>query len=449
MTGTFVLPFGRMIIGGRDTGMEAAVLILFCVILIVFVVLDLSILPALLLGLALFLLYGRKKGFSFRSLSGMCLEGVRTVGNIMLILLIIGILTAMWRASGCIPAIVYYASGLIHPKIFILVTFLLCVLVSLLTGTAFGTAATMGTICASIAVSMNLPLFWVGGAVLAGAFFGDRCSPLSTSALLVGTVTKTDIYTNIRHMVRTAAVPFALTCIVYAIAGFFIVTDGPMPDVKALFVPSFSISPLCLLPAAVIFILAPFRIKIRVIMLISAGIAVIVALFTQEVSPGALLSFALSGYRTQSPALSAMLDGGGITSMLRSACIICIASCYAGLFRHLGLLDFLHTLVDKTDSRLGHYATVLLVSLPVSAISCNQTLAIMLTNQVTAALPVTDQERALNLEDSVVVTAPLIPWSIASAVPLASVGAPSLSILAACYLFLLPVWRLIRKQVIK
>ena len=101
----------------------------------------------------------------------------------------------------------------------LLASFLLCCLVSFLTGTSFGSAATIGVICMTMADSMGIPSIYTGGAILAGIFFGDRCSPVSTSALLVSELTKTDLFSNIRNMLRSALVPFALCCIIYAQLG--------------------------------------------------------------------------------------------------------------------------------------------------------------------------------------------------------------------------------------
>ena len=186
---------------------EWFVLALFCMGLLLCLALDVSMIWALTGGLALFLLYGRHKGFSRRELADMVLEGVKTVSNILIAMCLIGAMTALWRAAGTVSAIVSYASVLIRPEIFLLMTFLLNALVSVLTGTSFGTAATMGVICVTMGAALGIDLRLIGGAVLSGAFVGDRCSPVSTSALLVAAVTGTDLYDNIRRMLRTALVP--------------------------------------------------------------------------------------------------------------------------------------------------------------------------------------------------------------------------------------------------
>ena len=138
--------------------------------------------------------------------------------------------------------------------------FLLNCLVSVLTGTAFGTVATMGVICMSIAQTLGVHPAVSGGAILSGIFFGDRCSPVSTSALLVAELTDTDIYANIRNMIATSLVPFFLACGIYAAAGAFVGQDQKSAvDIEALFSRRFSLGWVTVLPAAAILILSFFR----------------------------------------------------------------------------------------------------------------------------------------------------------------------------------------------
>ena len=198
---------------------ELTVLAVFAAALILCIVLDLSVLTALVFGFFLFLGYGLYRKHSLREMLSMAFSGIKTVKNILITFLLIGIITAVWRAGGTIPCIVYHAAGFCDPRAMVLITFLLCGMISCLTGTAFGTAATMGVICVTMAGSMGIPILLTGGAVLAGSFFGDRCSPMSTSALLVSTLTKTDLFRNIRGMVKTSLVPFFLSCVIFALMG--------------------------------------------------------------------------------------------------------------------------------------------------------------------------------------------------------------------------------------
>ena len=174
-----------------------AAIVLFCLALMACLVLRANILYALLAGLVIFTLNGRQQGFSWKELGKMIGAGVKTSASVLLVFPLIGMLTALWRASGTLPFIICCAVDLIRPQILLLMTFLLNCGVSMLTGTAFGTAATMGTICVSVGMSMGMDPVLLGGAMLSGVFFGDRCSPVSTSALLVSELTETNIYDNI------------------------------------------------------------------------------------------------------------------------------------------------------------------------------------------------------------------------------------------------------------
>lgn len=419
---------------------ELTVLSLFAVSLVFCISLDISILAALVFGFFLFFGYGLYKKHTVREMAGMAFSGIKTVKNILITFILIGIITAIWRACGTIPYIVYHATKVCSPHGMVLITFLLCCLISALTGTAFGTAATMGVICVTMSGSMGIPLLYSGGAVLAGSFFGDRCSPMSTSALLVSTLTKTDLYRNIGRMVKTSIVPFLITCGIYAFLGMDAGTDSDITQIQALFADSFALHPAALIPAAVIIVFSCFRINVKITMGISILCGMAVAFFIQGISPGQLLEIAIWGYQPRLPEVATLLSGGGVQSMVKVFCIVCLSSCYSGMFNGTGLLDSFRSSLNRLSSRILPFGCILVTSIITVMVSCNQTLAIMLTHQLCMDTEPDPETMASHLENTTVVIAPLIPWSIAGAVPLATVGAPTISILAACYLYLLPIW---------
>lgn len=422
--------------------MELLVLSLFCVCLVVCVVIDQSILLALGAGLLLFFGYGRYKGVGWRELVRSALSGVKSVRNILIAFVLIGMLTALWRDAGTIPTIVSYAANLIHPSIFVLMTFLLNCLVSVLTGTAFGASATMGVICVTMANTMGVSLVFTGGAVLAGAYFGDRCSPVSTSAMLVAELTKTDVLSNIKGMVRTCIVPFVAACGVYAVLGMLTQGEGQTPDLRGVFEREFDISWTCLLPAVVILILPMMKVGVKKAMAASVLTALPIALAVQGTKISELPRLLIMGYEAAGEDVGAMLNGGGIISMVRVGAIVCLSSSYSGLFRVSGLLDGARGVVAALARRTTPYIATLCTAIGANMISCNQTLGIMLTHQLCAEAEKDNRNMAIHLEDTAVVIAPLIPWSIAGAVSLSAAGAPLAGMAAACYLYLLPLWRL-------
>ncbi len=410
--------------------------------LLLCILFDFSILYALVAGLVLFLLYGKKKGFSWKELGKMSLSGVKKVKNVLISFFFIGILTAVWRDAGTIPTIVCYAANVIRPSVFLVMTFLLNCLVSCLTGTAFGTSATMGVICATVAAAIEIDPVLVGGAVLSGAYFGDRCSPVATSALLVAQLTHTNIFTNIKNMLRTCIFPFIITCVFYTLLGILSDHSGEIPDLKAIFGSEFTLHPVTLLPAAAIIVLSLFKVNVRITMTASILISIPISLFIQHTSPGDLPMLMLNGFTSENAQVNAILSGGGIVSMLRAGAIVCLSSSYSGIFKKTGLLDGAKDAISTLSARTTPYIAMLCAATVSSIIACNQTLTIMLTHQLCSHIEKDDESKAIHLEDTAVLIPALIPWSTAAAVPIASVGCSPVCIVFAFFPYILPLWRL-------
>ena len=426
--------------------MEVLTIGIFCALLIICIITGKSILYALLAGLIIFGLYGKKQGYSWRQISRMALQGAWKVKNILLTFILIGMLTALWRQAGTIPAIICYTVHLIKPSTFLLMTFLLNCLISVLTGTALGTAATIGVVCATMASALGIPSWMTGGAILSGVYFGDRCSPVSTSALLVAELTETGIYTNIKNMIKSALAPFTITCILYLTVSIQLHGKTEMPDLGHAFGSEFRLSWIALLPAAVILLLSVMQAGVKIAMIASIVTAIPVCIGLQNMAFTELPELLLNGFHSTDVAVAAMLNGGGITSMLKVGAIVCISSSYSGIFQATGILNGFQKMVCLLANRTKPYFAVLVTSILTSVMACNQTLAIMLTGQLCSRTEPDKLRFANNLEDSAVIIAPLVPWSIACAVPLTAAGAPGYSVLFAVFLYLLPLCDLVLKK---
>lgn len=426
--------------------MEVLTIGIFCALLIICIITGKSILYALLAGLIIFSLYGKKQGYSWRQINRMALQGVWKVKNILLTFILIGMLTALWRQAGTIPAIICYTVHLIKPSTFLLMTFLLNCLISVLTGTALGTAATIGVVCATMASALGIPSWMTGGAILSGVYFGDRCSPVSTSALLVAELTETGIYTNIKNMIKSALAPFTITCILYLTVSIQLHGKTEMPDLGHAFGSEFRLSWIALLPAAVILLLSVVQAGVKIAMIASIVTAIPVCIGLQNMAFTELPELLLNGFHSTDVTVAAMLNGGGITSMLKVGAIVCISSSYSGIFQATGILNGFQKMVCLLANRTKPYFAVLVTSILTSVMACNQTLAIMLTGQLCSRTEPDKLRFANNLEDSAVLIAPLVPWSIACVVPLTAAGAPGYSVLFAVFLYLLPLCDLVLKK---
>lgn len=422
---------------------EFVVLAAFAALLVAGTVAHIPLIAILGMGYALFLGYGLATGHRLPTLLRRSAESISTVRNVILLFVVIGALTAAWRASGTIPTIVAWSSRLLSPAACLVMCFLLCSLMSVLMGTGFGTVATMGVICMAIASAMGANRVLVGGAIIAGSYFGDRCSPVSSSALLVSTVTHTELSKNVSRMFRTGTVPFLVACGIYLVLGFTGGAAGAAPDVADALDDTFVLSAAAILPAVAIIVLAATRIEVKRSMLVSLAIAAIVSVAVQGVSPVELPAILATGYVCENPAIAVMVSGGGILSMTNVMAVIAISSTYVGLFRETGLLDGACALVTRLSRTSTPFVGVLATSVLSCGLACSQTLAILLTNELCDRSEKDATALAMDLENSVVIVSPLVPWSVSSVAALAAISAPATSLAAAFFLYLLPLWTLV------
>ena len=229
--------------------------------------------------------------------------------------------------------------------------------------------------------------------------------------------------------------------LIYLVAGCALTGDTAVSAATQGLSRFFDVSPVALLPPAIVLALALLKVDILIGIAVGIASAVPLCLCVQDMGALEVLHTALAGYVAPDASVAA-LAGGGLVSMVDAVQIVCITSAYAGIFEETPLLSGIERVVVGVSARLSGYTATLAVSVFSSVISCNQTLAIMLTHQLCRDIDRAPEEHALDLEDSVVLTAGLVPWSIAGAVPLASMGAPVASMALAVYLYAVPAWRL-------
>lgn len=416
-------------------------ILLFSVSLILCLLLNFSVVYALIVGYIIFITYGLIKGYDLKVLVKKSFEGVLTVKNILLVFVLIGMITALWRASGTIAFIVYMGSKLISPSILILLTFLLCSILSFLIGTSLGTAATMGVICVSIGKAMGINPYYLGGAVLSGIYFGDRCSPMSTSALLITELTKTNLYTNIKLMFKTSIIPFVTTCLFYLFLGLKSSTSPVSIDATNIFKENYNLNIVVIVPAILIIILSLFKVNVKKTILLSIVISFIIAIFFQKESVTSLINYCVYGFHHSNEKLNLMMKGGGILSMLNVGLIVAISSSYSGIFKETKMLVLMKKYLKEFSKKTSNYFVIFLSSIISGAIACNQSLGIILTYELCEELE-DKQNMAIILENTIVLLVGLIPWNIAMAVPLKTIDIGLMSGLFAFYLYFLPLWNL-------
>ncbi len=419
--------------------MEYFVIVLFSLILLLTMLFKIHLLYALGCGYMLFFLYGLYKGCTVKDLFEHSFDGIKNIGNLVSLFILIGILTATWRACGSIAYLVVNSTYILIPSLFLFSTFVLCTIISMLTGTSFGTSATMGVICMTMGNILNIDPAYLGGAILSGSYFGDRMSPLSTSAHLVAKITRTYIFINIRNMFRSCIIPTILTCLIYILLGYENSGQDIPRDTLNLLEKSFTLSWEASIPVLFVLILALLRVNSKIIMLVSIVAASLLTIFIQKISLMELLKLYWFGFSSQDVQLNAVLGGGGVISMLTVVCIISISSSYVGIFKISNFFEIIYTHIAKLSEKITPFGSTAVTSLFVSMITCNQTLSIFLIRSLFEKQYKKNRNLAHAIENSAVVLAGLVPWNIACSVVLTNVDAPASSVLYAFLLYLIPI----------
>ena len=417
---------------------EAITIALFCLVLAVCTICGFPLLAGLGIGLALFCGYALLKGHKPKEVGKMLRTGIKTGSGVLIMFALIGLLTGLWRASGTISLSVSLAAHLFTPETLVLASFASCAAVSFLIGTCFGTAATMGVVCMTVGQSIGVDAALMGGAIISGSFFGDRCSPISSSAFLVAELTGTTVRKNIPRMLKTAAVPTLICVVAYLCLGLPYSSPINSEAVAASISQGFSTSLVCLAPAALVLLLPLVMRNARLTMLIGCIAAAIICFTVQQTDPAAVLKAMILGF-TPVEGQAAQLAGGGLVSMAYAAAVVCISSSFAGIFRGTGMLKGIQALLAKLAKRITNFGALVVTSAATSCIACNQTLAVMLAAQLYGPLQKNNAAFANELEDSAIVMAGLVPWSIAVLVPLTCANAPIESIPFAFFLYAVPL----------
>lgn len=424
--------------------MEVLVLLIISFCLLMFAVLkNLFIGYPLIICWSMFLFFSLKKGFTFKEVLGMSYEGGKKSFVILKILILIGAVISIWMASGTIPSIVYYCLKYITPSTFLLSAFLICCMMSFLIGTALGTVSTIGIPLIILARSGNVSLNMAAGAIIAGAYFGDRCSPMSSSAVLVASLTKTNLFINIKNMLRSSIIPFLLSIVFYYLLSQYRPLEIINNNLSFELAKTFRIGIVMLVPAFIIILMSLFKVRMQISMLISVLCAIILSIFLQKYQLGQILKYAFWGFQLDNGSLQSIIRGGGIFAMLKTSLVIFTSCSLAGIFEGIRIFDRLKNyLLELNLSGDRLFAATSIVSTIAAAFGCTQTIAMIITNEIMGVCY--DKEDnysfSLDLENSGILISALIPWNIAALVPTTTMNVSTAGFLPyAFYIYALPI----------
>jgi Na+:H+ antiporter, NhaC family len=263
----------------------------------------------------------------------MAVAGSQKSFSVINILILIGAVTAVWMAAGTVPILIYWGIKFISPEYFIFSAFILTSVISVLTGTAFGTVSTIGIALMIAASGSGINLNMIAGAIVVGAFFGDQCSPMSSSVNLITTITQTDIYINLKNMTVTTLCPLIVSSILYLILSFANPVEFANNSLVSEIVEAFNLNWKTLLPALITLILCILRVEVKISMAVSVLVGSLVCIFIQGYSPIEILQFMLIGFRLESFFNLDTMIVGGILSMVKVSIVVIISTAFAGILQ--------------------------------------------------------------------------------------------------------------------
>jgi NhaC family Na+:H+ antiporter len=389
-------------------------------------------------------------GTQWKDIENAIVNNITGVASALLILLLIGALSGTWMISGIIPTLIYYGMKVIHPDFYLASTCIICSVVSVITGSSWTTVATIGIALSGIGLAQGFSPGWIGGAIISGAYFGDKISPLSDTTVLASAVTRTPLFVHIRYMIITTVPSIAIALVIYTIAGFSRRTTST--DEILIFSESlkntFHISPWLLLTPVLMGFLIVKRAPPPVTLFIASFMACMCALIFQphilndisgmdvpEIKSqfrGLLISvYGSTSVDTGHAVLNHLVATRGMGGMMNTIWLIICAMCFGGAMTASGMLGsiisvFLHFMKNTA----GIVASTVFSGLFLNICTGDQYLSIILTGDMYKDIYRKKgyESRLLSrtTEDGVTVTSPLIPWNTCGMTQATVLGIPTL-----------------------
>jgi len=393
----------------------------------------------LLLGAAVAAIVGFFNKVSYKQMITEVGENVKSTTGAILILLMVGSLAGTWLISGIIPSMIYYGLQILSPNIFLAACVIICAIISIATGSSWTTSATVGIALIGIGETLGISLGMTAGAVLSGAYFGDKMSPLSDTTNLAPAMAGAELFDHIRYMAYTTVPTIIITLIIFTFIGFGLETNGT-PDITdklSAIDAAFNINPfLFLVPAIVIFLIikkTPPLIALFAGTLLGAVAAIIAqpdivakiggadSLSFQSAYKGVMNAMTVdTAVETSSKELNDLFTAGGMKGMLGTIWLIICAMVFGGVMDAIGALSRISSaLLSLSNSVFGLFASTVASCLALNVTASDQYLALVVPGKMFAKAyeekGLAPENLSRTLEDSGTVTSVLVPWNTCGA----------------------------------
>ncbi len=393
----------------------------------------------LLLGAAIAIIIGLKKGVLFKYMIDTVSSNLKSITGAILILLFVGALSGTWLISGIIPSMIYYGLQVLHPSVFLPSCLIICAIISVATGSSWTTSATVGIALIGIGRAIDIPVGMVAGAIISGAYFGDKLSPLSDTTNLAPAVSGSDLFTHIKYLTITTVPTVIVTLFILSIINFFTISSGPTDHQSILNTISntFYISPLLfIVPLLIVFMIfkkTPPLIALFIGTILGGLFAVIFqSSLINQISGNSEISFATAyevvlnsitietSIDSGDPVLNKLFNSGGMKGMLNTIWLVICAMVFGGIMEAIGALQKISSsLLELGKSTFSIFASTVGSCLAINLTASDQYLSIVIPGKMFSQAykdkELAPENLSRTLEDSGTVTSVLIPWNTCGA----------------------------------
>ena len=396
------------------------------------------------------------------------INNITGVTQAILILLIIGALSGAWMVSGVVPTLIFYGMKVIHPSYFLASTCIICALVSIMTGSSWTTIATIGIALMGIGRAQGFSEGWIAGAIISGAYFGDKVSPLSDTTVLAASVTETPLFKHIRYMMITTVPSIIIALIIFVVYGIThpIGDTSSIAEFNAMLAEKFNITPWLLIVPIITGVMIARKMPSLVTLFVSAASAGICALIfqpellheissevttgTQSLYKGLMMTFyGGTSLETGNASVNELIATRGMAGMLNTIWLIICAMCFGGAMTASGMIGSLTSIFVRAIKRTVSLVTsTVLTGISLNLITADQYISIILTGNMFSDIYKKEGYESCLLsrttEDSVTVTSVLIPWNTCGMTQATILNVATLTYLPYCFFNLIsPVMSII------
>ena len=386
-------------------------------------------------------------GYSWQQILKGMEQGIQKALGACLILLVIGLLVGSWIQAGIVPAMIYYGLEMLSPSIFLLATCVTCAVVSLATGSSWSTAATVGIALIGVGQGLGIPSHMVAGAIISGAYFGDKMSPLSDTTNLAPAMAGANLFDHIRHMIYTTGPSLVLSLVIFGLLG--IGRSGSLDTaqvdlIRAALTKGFSLHPLLLLPPLGVIAMVVLRVPPLPALMGGWALGALVSGLYQGQSLEQVLAVSYHGVKVETglKMMDDLLNRGGLSSMFSTVILVLCALSFGGVMEKAGMLNTIAAAVLRLARGAGGVVTATVFTcIGMNLLASDQYLAIVIPGRMYrdayAQLNLAPRNLSRALEDSGTLTSVLIPWNTCGAYMIATLGVAPWTYVPFCFLNLL------------